>query len=270
MSLRKAVIRLAFEKPELRAKLLPLVEGHDKTAAANTITIVKDFQKHWKDIKAAIDKGDFQGARRLADIILSAYYYAPGMNESVIALSDTGDVYALKVLVDVLGKKDDEEIRKHAPRQVQRVEKDLVSTWPKILQKYRWQQGMRAEEIQRRFRRVNDAFEELGSRGGSAVMKAFFEKGPKGAEAKYDQLLRRRKGIPARTARLLPPEGVVGAAMRKTRFRDRDDAKGAVELAFKEYANEQMKDLQRLFRRNLSYWTKEVETAWETQRMYPR
>jgi len=84
----------------------------------------------------------------------------------------------------------------------------------------------------------------------------------------------REKLLPlVKKARILPTEvsdEIIGEAMRNRRFRDRNDAKSAVEVAFKEYAKRQMEKLQGFLRQHIRYWIKEVETAWETQKMYPR
>jgi hypothetical protein len=168
------------------------VTGTQRTAAAPALNIVDEFlHKYWPDIVKALADEDYDTAERLLNIIQHAYFYAPGMNEMVIRLTDTrNDPSNITELLKAVKRKDNDKIRMWR----EFVEQETVPNWQANLKKYRWQKGMRAEEIQRSARDIlNRAYEELGNTGGRRVSDIFFSKGPDAAQAALDKSLARKR-----------------------------------------------------------------------------
>lgn len=158
-SLRSKIIRLAHEKPELRPDLLPLLKGKAKgrTAAANTLTIVEDFLKNlWPKAQDMMAGGQDDYAADILEQILNAYKHAPGLNEYLIDLSDTSaaTLWLPSVISELRSKEwDDEDSYDWA---VNKMKYEVIPEWERVLRKYQWQKGYRAEELLKRTRTLLD------------------------------------------------------------------------------------------------------------------
>jgi len=123
-----------------------------------------------------IDSGDLEGAKKYLEQWHHAYFYAPGMNEHVITLSDTraaGDISAL-----LRHMKDPEE----AKRSLKSFGNSIVSEWKEVVKKYSWQKGLTAEKINQECRLVwDEASSKGGDRLASKAMQSFWSGGPEAA-----------------------------------------------------------------------------------------
>jgi hypothetical protein len=166
--------------------------SHPKMAAANTLTIVKEFlTETWPAVQKAIQDQDYKTAETLLKRIQNAYFYAAGMNEYVLQLVDSTASSEITPLLNAVRKSKDPATVNHV---WERVNKAVTKEWKHILQAYTWQKGMRGEEIAKLSHQIlNEAYAELGTRGGDIVSKIFFAKGPKAAQEKLDALSSKKK-----------------------------------------------------------------------------
>ena len=190
----KDMLNYAGIKVDWRGSRLTRLSSQDKFAAANTITIVDEFlTRLWPQAEEAITEGKYEKALHNLEMMQAAYFGAAGMNEHVVSLSDTADASAtVGRLINALKKGTSEYLtgKEAVDYYVKEMIREVVPQWKKILQKYRWQAGLRAEQIISLGRDiVNYAFEELGDQGGSRIMDIFFAKGPDVAQEALDKAL---------------------------------------------------------------------------------
>lgn len=185
--LRTAALHLADRNPKLRPHLLSVLKlaRRDRYAAANTLTIAEDFlEKHWPAIKAAIKDKNWDKARTQVEIIQSAYYYAPGMNEHVVRLSDVEASWKITQLLQALKGGDEAQIQDA----LERADKQAVPEWKNILKNYKWQSGLRAEQIMAEAKALLNDAASRGNRIYKPVSDAFYTKGPEAARKVFEKL----------------------------------------------------------------------------------
>jgi len=183
-------IRLAHQQPSMRSALLKVlrIARTDKYAAANTLTIVESFLKtDWPAVKKAIADKDYDEAKRKAEIIQSAYFYAPGMNEAVVDYEGTREAtFAISPLIRALAAGDEEKIAVWAKE----MDSKAVEEGKQVLKDYRWQKGMHGDQIMREGRPVLNQAASMGTKVWKAVSKVYYSKGIEAAKKELEKHLK--------------------------------------------------------------------------------
>ena len=163
-----------------------------RRAAANTITIIEEFlTKLWPGVEKQIEAGNYKEAARILGMMQHAYFYALGMNEYLIWLSDTRDgVWFMTPMLKALEKGDQTGIAEG----LEEGRTKAVPEWKANLHKYQWQKGMTADEIYAQAKRILGlAYKELKTVGGRKVSDVFFTRGPAAAQAYLDAVMARKQ-----------------------------------------------------------------------------